>query len=80
MKIFKFLHKPNKNDYIREYMRQTIPQYIILSNNEDAYMHGVDSAIINMGYNPYTDMVRGDIWIRGYWRTKEIIKEENDTI
>ena len=64
---FKFFHKDLTDDEIKEHLRINIPNYIVACGELSAYWHGVDSGLTSMGYNPYPDNVRGEIWIRGFW-------------
>ena len=78
---FKFLHKqPTEDEEIRNYLLNNLPRHIILSGEIGAYMYGVDSAIMSMPYNPFTDTQMGFAWNRGFWDTKELIKRRNENI
>ena len=73
MAPFKFLRKPDTDDDIKEHLRINIPNYIVACGEISAYLHGVDCGLMSMGYNPYHDNTRGEIWNRGFWNATNLI-------
>ena len=77
MLIFKFLHKKSEDNEIRDHLRDNIPSSIILGEEIDTYMHGVDSAIVSMPYNPHMTADAVDkawVWNRGFWDAKDLMR------
>ena len=76
MKEFKFLKdnniSTNTND-IRDSLMSEVPDYIVACGEIGAYREGVESGINSNGYNPYNDIVRGEIWNRGFWNATNLI-------
>ena len=82
MKPFKFFNKNNfiYDDDIRDFLMGGIPPYIVACGEISAYMDGINAGLTSMGYNPYNDNMRGEIWNRGFWNATNLKHRPNETI
>jgi hypothetical protein len=75
MKHFKFFNTNDitNTDDIRDSLMSEVPDYIVACGEIGAYREGVDSGINSNSYNPYNDIVRGEIWNRGFWNAINLL-------
>lgn len=68
MKEFKFFQKKENNDsYLIYHMRENTPLDVVECGEIGTYREGFDAGVNNDGDCPYTDMLRLEIWNRGYY-------------